>query len=93
MRVRLDTASTGDLMGRFASRAVTANMTVQNASPTLQFWEISRIVQILAHMQSFSQIGQVVPSERAVISQWEVSRPIGTECKLTFSKASLSGLV
>ena len=32
------------------------------------------------HMQSFSPIGQVVPSERAVISQWEVSRPIGTDC-------------
>ena len=35
-------------------------------------------------MQRFSPIGQVVPSERSVISQWEVSRPIGTDCTIYF---------
>ena len=49
-----------------------------------KFLEFSQMVQILAHAK-FQPIGQVVPSERAVISQWEdASRPIGTDCKLFY---------
>ena len=35
-------------------------------------------------MQSFFLIRLVVPSERVVISQWEVLQPIGTDCTVPY---------